>query len=62
MINDELARAGGSRPAGGQHAARGDGADARGEAAVIAAEQAAEFEVEDGVRRSERDVIDRPAG
>ena len=62
MINDELARAGGSRPTGGQDAARGDGADARGEAAVIAAEQAAEFEVEDGVRSRETDVIDRTAG
>ena len=62
MINDELARAGGSRPTGGQDAARGDGADTRGEAAVSTAAQAAEFEVEDGVRRSERDVIDRTAG
>ena len=62
MIDDELARAGRSRPAGGQHATCGDGADTRGEAAVIAAEQAAELEIEDRVRGRETDVIDRTAG
>ena len=62
MIDDELARAGGSRPAGGQHATRGDGADAGGEPGVIAAEQAAELEIEDRVRGRETDVIDRTAG
>ena len=62
MIDDELARAGGSRPAGGQHATRGDGADAGGEPGVIAAQQAAELEIEDRVRGRETDVIDRTAG
>ena len=62
MVDDELARAGGSRPAGGQHATCGDGADTGGEASVIAAEQAAELEIKDRVRGREADVINRTAG
>ena len=61
MVDDELARAGGSRATGSQHAACGDGADTGGEAAVVAAEQAAEFEVEHRVRGREADVVDRAA-
>ena len=62
MVDDELARAGGRRATGGQHATRSDGTNARGEAGVIAAQEAAEFEIEDGIRGSEADVIDRTAG
>ena len=61
MVDDELARAGGSRATGSQHAARGDGTDTGGEASVIATQEAAELEIEDGIRSRETDVIDRTA-
>ena len=61
MVDDELARAGGRRATGSQHAARGDGADTGGEASVIATQEATELEIEDGIRSRETDVIDRTA-
>ena len=62
MVDDELARTGGRRATGSQHAARGDGADTGGEASVITTQEAAELEIEDGIRSRETDVIDRTAG